>query len=95
MDCRNDGFPFVGEASQELDDLQGSCRIEPSGGFIQKDDVGVGDELQTNRSPFPLSTRNSLDECISYFCVLAQFQPKLLNQLLHSFSLLLGAQVEL
>jgi len=52
---------LVGQFLQKKDHLESSCRVKTCCWLIQKNNTRVCDELNTNRSSFPLTTTDPLD----------------------------------
>ena len=84
MDGRNDSFALLGQVLEQEDDLKSSGGIQPSCRFVQENDGRVGNKLNTNRSTFPFSSTDSLDEGIAHLHICAADEPKFVDQILHN-----------
>lgn len=53
MDSADDGaVVLVGHVAQQGDALGGRHLVQTRGGFVKKENTGIGDHFQTDRQPF-------------------------------------------
>ena len=79
----------LGEIFQSFHHRSSRKRIQTSRGLIQKDKIWISDELNTDTSPFSLTSRNTLDEWSSDLGVLTFSESQLSNDVLYSIQFLL------
>ena len=95
MDRLNDGAATL---CQVLECLHhgGSCEgVEACRRFIQEDQIGICDQLDTDGCSLPLSTGHTFDERATDLGVLALGKPEFLDDVLDSCKLLLSGPWQL
>lgn len=68
------------QLAQVFHDLSSNERVEASGGLIQEDQRGIRDKLNTHRSTFALSSRNTLHKRSTDVSVLSFVKLELFDQ---------------
>lgn len=74
MDGGHYCLAFLGEPCQQLNDLEGSSRVESCCGLVQENDVGVGDQLDADGCSFPFAPRDTFNESVADLHVAAVLQ---------------------